>query len=51
MISTNRLWPVADHECIDPRTWTVIWFGYHDQFGAYAYQTEGGMFLLDSCWP
>lgn len=35
----------------DPRTWEIIWFGYDDALGAYSYETRGGRFLLDSCWP
>jgi hypothetical protein len=29
-------------------TWT--WFGWHEQYGSYAYQTEEGMFLLPTGW-
>lgn len=29
---------------------TWIWFGWHDQYQSYAYQTEEGMFLLPTGW-
>jgi hypothetical protein len=27
-----------------------IWFGWHDQYDSYAYQTAEGMFLLPTGW-